>query len=99
MRGARGEAGLGVHTAEGARHQLEILFVGDGVVVDVHDDLVARVACGKIALRCTELRALDGAVQVPDLVRARVVGFELGLGSGLEERPGAAAWTRLREHP
>lgn len=70
MRGARGKAGLGVHTAKGARQQAEVLFVGDGVVVDVDNDLVARVACGKIALRCTELSALDGTVQVPDLVRA-----------------------------
>ncbi len=65
MRGARREAGLGVYTAEGARHQFEIVRVGDCVVVNVHDDLVARVACGKEALRCTELRARNGAVQMP----------------------------------
>ena len=65
MRGARREAGLSVHTAEGARHQVEIVRVGDCVVVNVHDDFVARVACGKEALRCTELRARNGAVQMP----------------------------------
>ena len=65
MQGARREASLSVHTTEGARHQVEVLRVGDCVVVNVHDDVVACVACGKVALRGTKLRARNGAVQMP----------------------------------
>ena len=63
--GARWEACLSVQAAEGARDQLEIVRVRDCIVIDMHDGLVASMACSKVALRCTELRVRHAAIEVP----------------------------------
>ena len=65
MEGARWEACLSVQAAEGARDQLEIVRVRDCIVIDMHDGLVASMACSKVALRCTELRVRHAAIEVP----------------------------------
>ena len=63
--GARWEAWLGVQLTEGARYQFEIVRVRQYVFVDMHDGLVASVACGKEALCCTQLRIRHTAIEVP----------------------------------
>ena len=65
MEGARWEACLSVQAAEGARYQVEIVRVRDCIVINMHDRLVASMACSKVALRCTELRVRHAAIEVP----------------------------------